>query len=158
MVIFLGTAIPAVVYFFFTLGVLKLNPFVTPETLNSLGALSNSTQMLLGVFGLIALWTSYFVIGINVRDIMRVDLRRPKIEGAAVVLIAPLLLYALGFQNFLPAVSFIGSVFLALEGIFIVMMWRKAFPKNPLRLLSFLLYAVFVIALGYEVAMFFNII
>ncbi|MDO8557104.1 MAG: aromatic amino acid transport family protein [Candidatus Jorgensenbacteria bacterium] len=156
--VFWGTAISAVVYFLFIMGVLRLNPFAGPEALNSLNMLPRATQSLLGILGFVTLWTSYFVIGINVRDILHIDLRRSRILSALVVLIIPLVLYAIGFREFLPMVSFIGSVFLALEGIFIVWIWRSAFPKNPWRGWSSLLYVIFLIALGYEVVSFLGIL
>ena len=39
---------------------------------------------------------------------------------------SPLFLYFMGFQNFLKLVGLAGGVFVGLESIFVVLMWRKA--------------------------------
>lgn len=155
-VVFWGTIIPALIYVFFIISVLKLNPNVSPEALNSLGFLSPIILALLGAMGLITLWTSYFMIGVNVKDILRTDLKYPKWVSAATVLFAPLVLYFAGFKEFLFVISFVGGVFLALEAIFVIIMWQKAFPENKWRWLAWPLYAVFATALSYEIFSFFN--
>lgn len=149
-----GSILPAGIYALFVVGVLRLNPAVTPTALESLTFLSPSLLAALGAMGLLALWTSYFEIGANVRDILRLDLRAPRWIAALVVLFAPLLLYAVGLRDFLGVVSFTGSVFLALEGLAVSAMWRRAFPNHPQRWLGVLLAPVFLIALGYGVVRF----
>ena len=91
------------------------------------------------------------MIGSNVRDILREDFRVSEWFSIFVVLFLPLFFYFLGFQNFLSAVGFTGGVFLALEGIFIVAMWRKAFPENKWRWISWPLYGIFLIAFFYAI-------
>ncbi len=153
-VILWGTAIPAVVYSLFVIGILRLNPNVSPEALNSLGFLPPLTLGFLGILGLLTLWTSYFIIGINVKDILKIDLKRPIWFCVFVVLGAPLVLYFAGFRNFLSVVSLTGGIFLALEGIFVIAMWRRAFPVNFWRWIAWPLYLIFLVALGYEVVSF----
>lgn len=153
-VILWGTAIPTVVYFVFVIGILKLNPNISPEGLNSLSLLSPAVLALLGVLGLITFWTSYFIIGINVKDILKIDLKFPVWLSVGIALFAPLILYFAGFQNFLEVISLTGSVFLALDGIFVIAMWRKAFPNSSWRWLSSPLYLIFVVAIGYEIITF----
>ncbi len=148
---FWGTLIPAAVYLLFVLGILRLNPQVSPEALNSLFFLPQYLIVLLGILGLITLWTSYFMIGVNVKDILRLDLKKPFWLNALVVLFTPLILYFLGFKEFLTVLAFTGGLFLALEAFFIITMWRRTFPQSPWRPLSFLLYLVFVVALVYTV-------
>ncbi|MDI6733983.1 MAG: aromatic amino acid transport family protein [Patescibacteria group bacterium] len=149
-VIFWGTIIPVIVYGFFIVSVLKISPQVSPESLDSLTGLSPTLFSLLGIMGLITLWTSYFVIGINVKDILSLDLKYPKFISALIVLIVPPLFYFLGIRNFLETLSIAGGVFVALESIFVVMMWQKAFPTSKWRQISFLLYAVFIAAIVYQ--------
>lgn len=148
--IFWGTAIPAIVYGIFVVSILRLNPNVSPEALNSLGFLSPAVLILLGAMGIITLWTSYFVIGANVRDILHDDLRSPHWLSAVLVVVVPFLLYALGFQTFLKAVSFTGGVFLALEGIFVTRMWQSMFRKTIVHPSS-ILYVIFTAALIYQI-------
>ena len=153
-IILWGTFIPPIVYLLFVVGILRLNPNVSPEALSGLGFLPPLALGFLGFLGLLTLWTSYFIIGINIKDILRIDLKRSTRFSVFVVLIAPLVLYFVGFKNFLSVVSLTGSVFLVLEGIFVIAMWRKAFPKNNWRWISWPLYFIFVVALGYEIVNF----
>lgn len=153
-IIFLGTLIPVLVYFVFILGILRLNPNATPEALNGLGGLPPFILILLGFLGLVTIWTSYFIIGINIKDILRIDLKKSALFSASVALFAPLIFYFLGFKNFLAAVSFTGGIFLSLEGIFVTAMWRKAFPESKWRRASLFLYLVFFSAMAYEVISF----
>ncbi|MEK7629998.1 MAG: hypothetical protein AAB432_01260 [Patescibacteria group bacterium] len=146
-----GTVIPAVVYFIFVVGILRLNPNIAPEALNSLSFLPPFFLSVFGWLGLITLWTSYFVIAANVKDIFALDLKYPRWGAALLSLFAPLILYFLVSKEFLPVLSFTGGVFLAIESIFVVMIWHKAFPNHPYRAFTLLLYAVFVLALGYEI-------
>ena len=148
-VIFLGTFIPVIVYAFFVVGTLRLSNDVSPETLNSLGSLPPFLLTALGVMGLLTLWTSYFMIGTNIREVLKDDWGVSGWLSGVIVLSLPLLLYFAGFQNFLAVVSFAGGVFAGLSGIFVVTMWRKAFPAHSLRWVSWPLYAVFLTALTY---------
>ncbi|MBI4033964.1 MAG: hypothetical protein HY378_00230 [Candidatus Brennerbacteria bacterium] len=148
-VAFWGTFLPSAVYLLFVFGVLRLNPAVSPEALDSLVSLPSYLVTLLGFLGLITLWTSYFMIGVNVKDILRLDLKKSSWFSAAAVLFSPLVLYSIGFKEFLPVITFTGSIFLALEGVFVIAMWRRAFPAHRLRWVSWPLYAVFLVALLY---------
>lgn len=150
--IFWGTAIPSAIYLVFVFGVLRLNSAITPETLNGLSFLPAPLLLILGLMGLITLWTSYFMVAINVKDILVIDLGFKKIIAGVLVAAVPLGLYFAGFQNFLSAVSFTGSIFLALEGIFVTAMWRSAFPAHRFRRLALVFYLVFLVAIAHEVA------
>ena len=151
-----GTLISAAVYLFFVVSVLRITPTPTEDAVSGLSlSISPWITVLLGAIGLLAIWTSYFMIGANVRDILREDIRFSRITSAFFVLFVPLALYFLGVSQFIKAIGFVGGVLLSLEGIFIVMMWRRAFPKNKLRSISFVLYLVFLCAIIYQVAQFF---
>lgn len=150
LVLFLGSAIPAIVYGLFVLGILRLDSAPPPEALGGL-VISPALLRLLGALGLIAIWTSYFVLGRNVRDNLHLDLGVSRIVSGAVVLFFPLVLFALGFREFLEIVSLAGGFFLALEGIFILIMWRRAFPRNSWAWVRVPLYVVFLSAIGYQV-------
>jgi len=146
-----GTAFPAVVYAAFVVGVLRLAPDAGPDAVSSLVGVASWLPVTLGTLGLVTLWTSYVVIGVNVQETLERDLRWKKVFAAAVAIAAPLALYVAGVREFFTAIGFAGGVFLALEGIFIVVMWRRAFPHHPWRFTSWLLVPVFLAAIAYEV-------
>lgn len=141
-----GTFLPAVIYFFFVIGILKLGPTVTPEGLDSIVFLSPAITALLGFMGIITLWTSYFIVGLNVKEILEFDLKMPKPATGLFVVILPILLYFLGVRNFILALSIAGGLFAALEVFFIVFMWNKASRKAG-RLVSMAVLLVFSVAI-----------
>ena len=150
--IFWGTALPAAIYIIFVVGVIRLAPNVSSDALSSLTFLPGYAIGALGILGFITLITSYFMIGINVKNILTFDVRvRPWIAGF-IIAFAPPALYLLGVKNFLSAVSFAGGIFVALESMFVVMMWQKAFPRRGWRWIQWPLYIVFLLAIGYEIA------
>ncbi len=157
-VIFLGTFIPFLIYLLFIISVLKINPNVSPEVLNSLNFLPKNLIFLLVILGLVTLWTSYFMIGVNVKDILVLDLKFSKFLAGFLVLILPLLLYFLGFNNFLKVINFAGGVFLGIEGLIILRLAQKVFlKKSRFYYFSYFLYLFFLIAIIYEFIAFFNI-
>lgn len=145
-----GTFIPVLLYAVFVFAVLRLTPTVAPEALNSLGFLPSAVLVALGLMGFITLWTSYFMVGANLKDILHLDLNAPSWLAALFVLVFPLAAYLGGFHTFFDVITFTGSIFLALDGLFIIWMWRRVFPSHRFRALGVPLALVFVAALGYE--------
>ena len=125
--IILGTLIPSFVYLAFVFGVLGLSGVVSEDAVSGLiGHVPASILAIIGVFGLISIWSSYIVVGLDIKNTLRFDLKFTKILAGLVVVALPLILYFSGFQNFLGLVSVVGGIFIALEGVFIVLMWLKS--------------------------------
>jgi len=152
--IILGTLLPSLVYLLFIFGILSLSGIVSEDAVSGLvGRLPNLILILIGVFGLISLWSSYIVIGLDVKAALNLDLKLPKILAGLTVIILPLFLYFCGLQNFLVLVGLIGGIFIALEGIFIVLMWRNVRKIKPQRVLlkklnPLLLYVLIMVFIG----------
>ncbi len=146
-----GTVIPAIVYLFFVFSVFRLGGNISADTLSGLTFLSPFVCGLLGLLGLIALWDSYFIIGINIKDILVWDALWPRWIGISIPLFLPLALYFLGFKDLLLVLGLVGGVFTACAGIFVTRMWQNAFPLHGFKNLSHALYIVFSIAVIYEV-------
>lgn len=146
-----GTLIPAAIYFFFVLGVFRLGGNISPDTLSGLTFLPPIICGLLGLLGLIALWDSYFVIGINIKDILVLDARWPRWVGFGVPLFLPLVLYFFGLKDLILVLGLAGGIFTACAGIFVTRMWQNAFPLNKFTKASHVLYIVFSIAIVYEI-------
>lgn len=145
-----GTFLPVPLYAIFVFAMLRLSPSVTPEALNSIGFLPPTVLVSLGVMGFVTLWTSYFMIGANLKDVLHLDLKVPSWFAAVFVLAFPLAAYLLRFDAFFGVLTFTGSVFLGLDGIFTVWMWWRAFPAHRFRVLVVPLALVFMAAVGYE--------
>ncbi len=132
--LFIGATAPAIAYGAFVLGVLGLSGSVSEDAVSGLiGNAPSYYLALLGILGYLSLTSSYIMVGMNVRKMFNYDLHFPKLLSMVLVIFSPISLYLFGFKNFIGSVSFVGSVFLPLEIIFIIFMWMNANKKlvNP---------------------------
>jgi len=126
-----GAIIPAVAYGAFVVGILGLSKFVSEDAVSGLvGGVPAYFLVLIGILGFLSLISSYIIIGVNAKKILQYDLYLPKWLSAMLVIFVPIALYFLGFRDFIKSVSFVGSVFLPLESIFIIFMWINANKKS----------------------------
>jgi amino acid permease len=145
--IIMGTIIPAVVYVLFILGVLSLSATVTPDALTGLNYLPQSFLVLLGLMGIFSLWASYISVSREIEGIFMYDLNESHNKSLIAVALVPLILFFLGFRDFIALVGILGGVFLAIEHTMVTLMWRKATGNKPLW--SYVVIALFVIGALY---------
>lgn len=128
----LGTLLPLVAYGIFIVGIMGLsNGAVSSDAVSGLvGQAPSWAILLLGVLGLLAIWSSYFVIGSDLKTSLTKDLSFSKSIAGVLVIALPFLLYCFGFQNFMYLIGITGGIFTALEWILIIFMWRKVFKKK----------------------------
>lgn len=153
-----GTAIPGVVYLLFALGIIGLSSVVSEDAISGVLGLPPLLLQAIGAFGIASLISSYLVVGISIMKILEQDLAAPRLISGAAVVAAPVLFYAAGLQDFLTLVSVSGGVFIALEGVFISLMWRKAFAGREPALVprrvgnaAWALVLVFLVGALYEI-------
>lgn len=148
--IVLGTIIPAVFYLLFVLGVVWLSPLgTTPDALSGLLLAPSWVVGLIGLLGIFAIWTSYFLLGLEVRDVLRFDFKLPAKMAIGTTLLAPLALYLAGLRNFIEMVTVIGGVFLATESIMVILMHHKLQGRAHKAELALVI--VFVLGALYEI-------
>jgi hypothetical protein len=85
----------------------------------------------LGILGFLALISSYALTGINIRHTLEYDFLMPQWLTKLFVIFIPPLIYLLGFNGFIKTVSLIGSVFIPIEIILLIFIWRKADKMRP---------------------------
>ena len=161
--IIFGVILSVIVYLAFVLAVTGLSGGSTGTTADAvsglLNILSREVLVILGVLGVFTLLSSYIIIGLNVKEILRFDFKIPKWLSTLSVVLAPILLYLIGLRHFLPLVSFIGGVFIALEGVLIILMWRQSskirgtvlFSHLP-KFLLYILLVIFSLGIVYQIA------
>lgn len=148
--IILGTVIPAGFYLLLVLGVIWLSPVgPSPDALTGLISAPSWLTVLIGVLGMFAIWTSYFLLGMEVRDIFRYDFKIPFKAAVGLTLFLPLVLYLLGLRNFIELVTIVGGVFLALESIMVILMHHKL--KGRSHKGELVLIAIFILGGLYEI-------
>ncbi len=131
--VILGTVGPAAVYVVFVLAVLALSGVVSQDAVTGIiGAIPSWLAVGVGSLGLLSLWSSYTLVGLDVSDTLKYDLEIPHWLRFFVVVLVPPLFFFLGFTSLIGLVSFVGGVFLALEGLFVVLLWRQARRQKSL--------------------------
>ncbi|MBI2010885.1 MAG: hypothetical protein HYS89_01470 [Candidatus Colwellbacteria bacterium] len=136
------------------IAVIALSPTgPTPDAITGLNFIPPPLLILVGVLGVFSLWTSYFFLGTEVKDILIYDLRLPGFFAFMLASFVPLILFFFGLNNFIGLVGFIGGVFLALESIMVVLMYLKLRHKSVLLYLPLIL--VFLLGALYEIWRFF---
>lgn len=112
------------------------------------------------LFGVLAIATSFLILGIYVMETLEFDFKIPKDVAAAITLGAPLGLYLVGARSFINVISVTGGVFGALDVIMIMLIYRAAKkngirkPEYQLRMPRFvpwLIMAVFALGAIYEI-------
>ncbi len=150
--IILGVIVPVVLYALFIVGAIELTaPHITGSSISGLAAaLPQGIVWSVGVLGILAILTSYAVIGKNIHQTIIFDVKQKPYIGASVVAVVPLLLYILGFKDFLYLVNIIGGVFLSIEGILMTVLWIKARRgvESWNKLYGFAVYLLLVIFTG----------
>ena len=129
----LGTAIPAVLFFLFAVGIIGLSP--SGVSADAVSGILNGTLLplpILGILGLLTIWTSYIVIGTEVKDILANDLKLHSTFALLIVSAVPILLYAINIGSFITLVSIVGAIFLAIECVLVVLMYGKLKGKLSL--------------------------
>ena len=125
-----GTAVPAIVYLLFVLGITGASHQVSEDAISGLiGNVSQPFLIAIAIFGLFALWSSYIVVGYDVAGILEHDFKAPRSVQLLLVVVAPFALFVFGLRNFIELIGFVGGIFLALEGIIVTAMWYRANRK-----------------------------
>ena len=155
-IIIWGTIIPAAIYALFAIGVLMLTSSITEDGIGGLvGILPPILLLAIGVFGILELWTSYVAVGADVHNILRDDLRVSRKIANFFIIFLPLAFYLFNFGGLIFWISLAGGVFLALEGIFITVIWLKINRWSG-SWLVFLVFLVFTVTFLNEVWKIFN--
>ena len=121
-----------------------LLPFLGPQII-ILGAL----------FGILAVATSFLVLGNYFKNILKYDFRIPKQASAFIVCGLPLVLFLLGFRDFIGVIGLVGTIIGAIDGIIIILIFSKIKklgdrqPEYSLKIPLILLYFLIgILALG----------
>ena len=150
----LGTALVVLLYLLFVFGILNSTQNITPDALSGLNW-PYFKLALIASLGLFAIWTSYLPIGLEIKKSFEKHL--PLWLNILIVIFAPIVLFILGFQSFLKAISLAGGVFLALQYLFILILERKLLDLHlTFKILIRILEIIFILACVYEI--YFNVL
>ncbi len=160
--IILGTFIPVLIYGVFITAVLGISgPATSTEAVKGLLPYFGPTLIkYAALVGFLAVITSFFTIGLNIKNSLIFDFKFPRALSFLFTAGAPLVLFFYGFKNFISILSFSGAVLGGLEGLLLILIWRQArrrstrAPEYSLQLgtgLQLILALVFLAGLVYEI-------
>ncbi len=159
--IIVGTTVPLFLYVFFAVSMLWVfGESISPNFLEGVEGLLGGRAMRFGaLIGFLALIKSYILLGYDLKKLYELDLGvRPSLAWIIAAGVAPII-FLLGVGNVVSLMSLVGGVFVALDGLFVVLVLRAmrrkgVVQKRFLPLGSFtevILIAIFVFSAGYEV-------
>ena len=131
-VIFASILMAICFYLFFiylVLGILGENTseYALPTLKNVLDPWLFSFLLLLGI---LTTFTSFVPLGLTLKKILYFDLKIPPKTSFFITCFLPLFLYFIGIKKFIPVISFVGGITLAIDGILILLMYNKIKPKR----------------------------
>jgi len=123
-----------VVCFYFLFGLIisgVTGSGTTQEAFQGLkSVLGNGVIVLGGLFGVLAVATSYMIVGNYLKNTLMLDYKFPRHSAFAVACFVPLILFLLGMQNFIWVVGIVGTFIGLIEGTIIIMIYRAAKKKG----------------------------
>jgi len=146
--------IPIVIYLFFIYLILGITgPQTTESALTGLrNILGDGIVSLTLIFGLLTTFTSFIALGLTLKKVFWYDLKIGKNLAWAFTCFLPLILFLIGIKSFISIISVVGGIMLGIDGILILLMYRKIRPER-----KFLIYPLALIFLGgiiYEIIYF----
>jgi len=139
------------VYIFFTVAILGITGSkTTTSALPGLKSfLGDGVVTLTLFFGLLTTFTSFISLGLTLKRVLSFDLGISEFKAWLTTCFVPFFLYFLGMKNFISLISFLGGVFLGVDGILMLLMYKKIKPER--RNLAWLLSLIFIGGIIYEI-------
>ncbi len=159
--IVLGTLIPILIYIIFCFSVIGVSGLNTSETaLTGLAKLTNGRVLLIGgIFGILAMTTSFLALGFILRELIHRDYKVPLIPAWSLTVLIPILLFLLGLRSFILVISFAGGILSGIQGIVLIAAYYKAkiqgdrapeFSFNLAKPIAYFIYLIFILGIIYQ--------
>ena len=157
-----GTIIPiiiTIIFSFLIVGAVGGN--ITPDAIASLKSILGLKLYALGIFfGLLAVITSFLVIGLNLKRLYVFDYRLKNYQAWILSMLVPLIIYIFGTKDFIKVIGITGGILGGLDGLLVSLIYLRAKklgqrqPEYNLRLSRFwpgLVIAIFGLGIIYEI-------
>jgi len=159
--IILGLSIPILIYILFSLTVIGVSGESVSETaVTGLAKVTNGGILLIGgIFGVLAMTTSFLALGHVLRELFHRDYKIPKFPAWALTVFVPLIVFLLGLRSFIVVISFAGGILSGIQGIALINSYYRArkagdrkpeFSFNLARPIAYVIYAVFLFGIVYQ--------
>lgn len=140
-VIPIATLIPVIIYILFIVLVVGICGFQTTE--NAISGLKNflGNKAMVPIFllGILTTFTSFITLGLTLKKIFWYDLGIKRRESWGIACFLPLILFLIGFREFISVISFVGGVMLGIDALIILLMYQKIKPQKKFLILPLVL-------------------
>jgi len=152
-IVIISTLIPAIIYILFTFLILGITGSQTTESaLSGLkNFLGNGAYIIALLAGVIATFTAFITQGLTLKKVLVYDMGIKNWQAFVIACFTPLVLFLLGLKSFIPLISFTGGVLLGINGILILLMYKKIGGK---KIIIYPLSLVFLLGVIYEIIYF----
>jgi amino acid permease len=149
----ISTILVSVFYLLFTLLILSIAGNNTDQTAltslkNFLGNGAVSVSLLIGA---LATFTAFITQGIILKKTIMFDLKVKHWQAFVITCFTPMILYLIGVTSFLTIISFVGGIVLGINGILILLIYKKIKGK---KMIIYPLSVVFLLGIIYELIYF----
>jgi len=152
-VVTISTIIISVFYLLFTLLILSISGKATSQV-----AIIGLERFMGGGFvsiallaGALATITAFISQGIIFKKTLMFDLKIKHWQAFVITCFTPMVLFLIGIKSFIPLISFVGGVLLGIDGILILLMYKKIGGKN---IVIYPLSLFFLLGVIYEIIYF----
>ncbi len=155
-VIPISVSISALVYLVFIVLVLGVSGSDTSSmAIPGLEKYLSGTILKIAFFiGIVSTLTAFLGVALTLKKTLWYDLKIPRAPSWVIACFIPYLLFLLGFKDFIKVIGLVGGVLIALDGVLVLLMYRKIKNSRTARSLSYLLSLVFILGLVYEIIYF----
>lgn len=124
-VIIVGTLVPAVVYFLFSLGIFSAAGLNTsPDALSGLNRiLPQSLTYIAFAIAFLNIASSYFIFEVSVFQTLQNDFRLNKLVSFLLVAFLPPVLFFIGIKDYVMLMRILGAVFVSIDSVLIVLLY-----------------------------------
>lgn len=149
LVIATGSILIALIYLFFVIIILGVTgPNTSREAMLGFASAVGQRIVFWGFcFGLITTFTSFLTLGLTLKRIFNYDFKLNQRLSWAIACFMPLVLFIIGFNNFIDVIGLTGAIALGAEGIIIIFIYRayleRKGAKMPLWLYSLIIFLIF---------------
>jgi len=126
--IVISGVITILAYVLFTLVVVGVTgPGTTEVATVGLGRAIGKSMLVFGnVFAVLAMGTTFLIIGMSLKDSLTWDYKMPKYVALPIVIFVPFFIFLLGVRQFVAAIDVVGGVFISAEMLMIVLIYWRA--------------------------------
>jgi amino acid permease len=153
--IVVGIIIPLVLYIFFISLIVGITGGdTTNESIIGLQSkLHNGVISAALIFGILVTFTSFIALALTLKKIFWYDLKIPENTSFLITMFLPLTLFLIGIRSYIDVIGTIGSVFLAIDAILIIIMYQK-YKSVGHRFITYPLILIFTLGIAFQIYLF----